>query len=53
VAPIAAEAFVDYNLGGMRLTRLEIEAIRSGGELASDNKREKAEWEEKRKELNP
>jgi len=53
IVPIAAEAFVDYNLGGMRLTRLEIEAIRSGGELASDNKREKAEWEEKRKELNP
>jgi hypothetical protein len=34
-----------------RLTRLEIEAIRTGQPLASDNKRELSEWEEKKKRL--
>jgi thymidylate synthase (FAD) len=51
IVPIAAEAFLDYNLGAMHLTRLEIEAIRSGGPLATQNKRETAEWEEKKKKL--
>jgi hypothetical protein len=35
----------------MHLTRLEIEAIREGKPLATENKREKAEWEEKRTRL--
>jgi thymidylate synthase (FAD) len=51
IVPIAAEAFLDYQLGGMHLTRLEIESLRSGEGLASQNKREQAEWEEKKKKL--
>ncbi len=51
ICPVACEAFEDYQLGGMHLTRLEVEALRNGGELASDNKRERAEWEAKRTEL--
>jgi thymidylate synthase (FAD) len=51
IVPIAAEAFLDYNLGAMHLTRLEIEAIRTGQPLNSQNKRETAEWEEKKKKL--
>ena len=51
IVPIAAEAFVDYQLGGMHLTRLEIEAMRTGKPLASENKRENAEWDEKKKML--
>ena len=47
----AAEAFVDYNLESVHLTRLEVEALQTGGPLASDNKRENAEWEEKRKRM--
>jgi thymidylate synthase (FAD) len=51
IVPIAAEAFMDYNFGSIHLTRLEIEAMRSGGEIATTNKRETAEWEEKKKKL--
>jgi thymidylate synthase (FAD) len=51
IVPIAAEAFVDYQLGDMHLTRLEIEAIKSGQALKSDNKRENAEWLEKKEKL--
>ncbi len=51
IVPIAAEAFMDYNFGAMHLTRLEIEAIQTGKPLATENKRETAEWEEKRKRL--
>jgi len=51
IVPIAAEAFVDYNLEGVHLTRLEVEAIRSGQVLATENKRESAEWEGKKKRL--
>jgi thymidylate synthase (FAD) len=51
IVPIAAEAFVDYNLESMHLTRLEIEAIRSGEPIGTTNKREAAEWEEKRRRL--
>jgi len=51
IVPVAAEAFLDYNFGAMHLTRLEIEAIKSGEPLASQNKRENAEWEEKKKRL--
>jgi thymidylate synthase (FAD) len=51
IVPIAAEAFVDYRLDSMHLTRLEIEAIRSGQPLATENKRETAEWETKKKQL--
>src|SRR5438128_12228205 len=49
IVPIAAEAFLDYNLGAVHLSRIEAEALRTGRPLASDNKRETAEWEEKKK----
>ncbi len=51
IVPIAAEAFIDYNLDSMHLTRLEIEAIRSGQPLNTQNKRETAEWEAKKAKL--
>jgi thymidylate synthase (FAD) len=51
IVPIAAEAFLDYNFESMRLTRLEIEAIKTGHPLKTENKRENAEWEEKKNRL--
>jgi len=51
IVPIAAEAFVDYQFESMHLTRLEIESLRSGNPIATENKRESAEWEQKRKRL--
>lgn len=51
IVPIAAEAFLDYNYGAVHLSRLEVEALRTGKPLASENKRETAEWEEKRKKM--
>ena len=35
----------------MHLTRLEIDVLRTGEPLATENKRENAEWEEKKKRL--
>jgi thymidylate synthase (FAD) len=49
IVPIAAEAFWDYQMGGVHLSRLEVEALRTGQPLASQNKREQAEWEAKKK----
>src|SRR5689334_14188375 len=51
IVPVAAEAFLDYRLSAMSLSRLEIEAIRTGEPLATENKRELAEWEEKKRRL--
>jgi thymidylate synthase (FAD) len=51
IVPIAAQAFLDYDLHSARLSRLEIEALRTGQPLASDNKREQGEWEEKKLSL--
>jgi len=51
IVPVACEAFEDYRLNAMHLTALEIEALRSGRALASDNKREQAEWDAKRARL--
>ena len=51
IVPIAAEAFLDYNFGSMHLTRLEVEAIREGKPLGTENKRETAEWEAKKAKL--
>lgn len=51
IVPIAAEAFLDYQLGSVHLSRLEIEALKTGGALNSENKRETAEWEQKKKEF--
>lgn len=59
IVPIAVEAWNDYHdhRGAMKLSRLEIEALRSIlGEqnipcLSSDNKREQAEWQAKAERL--
>ena len=51
IVQMAAEAFLDYDLGALRLSRLEVEALRSGKPLHSDNQRETAEWEEKKSRL--
>jgi len=51
IVPISAEAFEDYRLGAAHLTRLELDALRSGQPLATDNKREQAEWETKRAKM--
>jgi thymidylate synthase (FAD) len=47
IVPISCEAFEDYRLGAMHLTKLEIESIKSGSPLATTNKRELAEFETK------
>jgi thymidylate synthase (FAD) len=59
IVPLTIEAFRDYEMDSIRLTRLEIEALRAeraaggsgGGELATDNKREQDEWRAKRERL--
>jgi thymidylate synthase (FAD) len=51
IVPIAAEAFLDYQLGSMHLSRIEIDALKSGKPLNTENKRETAEWEEKKRTL--
>ena len=51
IVPVTCEAFEDYRTGSMHLTRLEVEAIRSGQPLDSANKRENAEWEAKKAKL--
>lgn len=48
IVPVACEAFEDYRLNSVHLTRLEIEALRTGQPLATENKREQAEWDAKR-----
>ncbi len=47
IVPISCEAFEDYRLGAMHLTKLEVEAIRSGTPIATTNKREISEFQEK------
>jgi thymidylate synthase (FAD) len=51
IVPIAAEAFVDYNFESLHLSRLEVEALRSGEPIRTENKREIAEWEQKRQKF--
>lgn len=52
IVPITMEAFRDYEMESVRLTRLEVEAIRAGrAQIDSTNKRERAEWEAKRRGL--
>lgn len=51
IVPIAAEAFMDYDFESMHLSRLEIDAIKSGKPLATENKREQAEWDAKKGRL--
>lgn len=53
IFPISSEAFEDYRLNSISLTRLEIEAIKNGSmDIFSDNKREKEEWKSKRNSMN-
>lgn len=52
IVPVTMEAFRDYHLESMSLTRLEVEALRDklaggAGELESINKREQSEWNAK------
>jgi thymidylate synthase (FAD) len=51
IVPLTIEAFEDYQLEAVTLSRMEVDAVRTGKPLASDNKREQAEWEEKRLKL--
>ncbi len=52
LAPATVEAFRDYEMESIRLTRLEIEALRAGSaEISIENKREQAEWTAKRERL--
>ena len=51
IVPVAAEAFLDYNFESLHLSRLEVEAIKTGKPLDTENKRENAEWEAKKKKL--
>ncbi|MEM1423933.1 MAG: FAD-dependent thymidylate synthase, partial [Planctomycetota bacterium] len=52
IVPVTVEAFRDYRTESMHLTRLEIEALKSGkSELDTENKREQREWDEKRERL--
>lgn len=56
IVPLTVEAWRDYELEAVHLSRLEVEAIRDSagggpGDLKSENKRELAEWEAKRKRL--
>lgn len=56
LAPFTMEAFRDYELESMRLTKLEIEAMKRAAqglppELDSSNRREQAEWAAKRQSL--
>ncbi|MEM1329171.1 MAG: FAD-dependent thymidylate synthase [Planctomycetota bacterium] len=58
IVPVTVEAWRDYHVGSVTLTRLEVEAIRAMGltpptdaSLATDNKREQTEWQAKRESL--
>lgn len=56
IVPITFEAFRDYELGAIRLTRLEVDAMRAGfqgrpADVATENKREREEWATKRRTL--
>jgi thymidylate synthase (FAD) len=52
IVPVTVEAFRDYRMGSVHLTRLEVEAMRAGkAELDTENAREQREWQEKRERL--
>jgi thymidylate synthase (FAD) len=51
IVPITMEAFEDYELGAVTLTRMEVEAMRTGAPLGSENRRERTEWDVKRRKL--
>ncbi len=51
IVPVVAEAFIDYRLEAVQLSRLELDSLRTGQPLATDNKREQAEWDVKRRKM--
>jgi thymidylate synthase (FAD) len=51
ICPVAMEAFRDYRLNGLFLTGPEVEALRTGEPLKTENKRENVEWEAKKARL--
>lgn len=51
IVPYSCEAFKDYRLGAVQLTRLEVESLRSGKPIATTNTRERNEWEAKKAQL--
>ena len=51
LVPNSCEAFQDYEMEAMHLTRLEIESIKNGAPINTTNKREQAEFEAKKKRL--
>ena len=51
IVPVSAEACEQYRLNGMFLTSLEVDALREGKPIETDNKREQGEWEAKRDRL--
>jgi thymidylate synthase (FAD) len=56
IVPVTAEAWRDYDVDAIHLSRLEVDALRDlarggPGALASENQRERAEWDAKRREL--
>lgn len=52
IVPIAAEAFLDYRMEGLYLSRLEVEAlVKESVTLSTDNKRENLEWKTKLEKL--
>jgi thymidylate synthase (FAD) len=52
IVPVTLEAFQDYELDALHLTRLEVEALRRGdAAIDSTNQREQAEWQAKRRRL--
>ena len=51
--PIACRAFEDYRLNSVELSALEVEALRSGGDIRSSNRREQDEWAAKRSSIAP
>jgi thymidylate synthase (FAD) len=56
IIPVTMEAWRDYEVDSVRLTRLEVEAIRAAAsgqapDIGTTNKREQAEWATKRSAL--
>ncbi len=56
IVPITMEAWRDYDVGSVHLSRLEVNALNDlaaggDGHLQSDNKREQREWDAKRQSL--
>lgn len=48
IVPVAAQAFLNYQLDSMQLSQLEVEALANGEPLNSRNSREQDEWAAKR-----